>query len=138
MQIQLALIICRLFICEFVYMQLKNGLISGTYPLIYSDRWSLCMRIHYMRAYFWSPYLSHITRSTCTAIYFEMFLHLHTHYGRTDKEVQLLTETEKLILNREYNIVENMVLTEHTLNNSKIYVLNLYSIIKIIMSALPY
>ncbi len=27
------------------------------------------MRIHYMRAYFWSPYLSHITRSTCIFLY---------------------------------------------------------------------
>jgi len=24
------------------------------------------MQIHYMRVYFWSPYLSHITRSNCT------------------------------------------------------------------------
>jgi hypothetical protein len=32
----------------------------------YSDCWSFYMWIHYMRAYFWSPYLSHITRSTCT------------------------------------------------------------------------
>jgi len=30
---------------------------SGAYPLIYSDCWSFYMRIHYMRAYFWSPYL---------------------------------------------------------------------------------
>jgi len=63
-QIQLALVICGLFICEFVYMRLKNGLFSGTYPLIYSDRWSFYMQINYMQAYFWSPYLSHITRST--------------------------------------------------------------------------
>ncbi len=27
--------------------------------------WSFYMQIRYMRAYFWSPYLSHITRSTC-------------------------------------------------------------------------
>jgi len=37
---------------------------SVTYPLINSDAWSFYMRFHYMRAYFWSPYLSHITRST--------------------------------------------------------------------------
>jgi len=65
-QIQVALVICGLFICHFAYMQLKNGLFSGTYPLIYGNLWSFYMRIHYMRAYFWSPYLSHITRSTCT------------------------------------------------------------------------
>jgi len=39
---------------------------SGTYPLIYGNPWSFYMRIHYMQAYFWSPYLSHKTRSTCT------------------------------------------------------------------------
>jgi len=65
-QIQAALVICGLFICEFAYMRLKNGFFSGTYPLIYSDHRSFYMRIHYMRAYFWSPYLWHITRSTCT------------------------------------------------------------------------
>jgi len=64
--VQVALVICGLFICEFAYMRMKNGLFSGTYPLIYSDLWSFYMRIHYVRAYFWSPYLSHITRSTCT------------------------------------------------------------------------
>jgi len=37
----------------------------GTYPLIYCKQWSFYLQIHYMRAYFWSPYLSHITRSTC-------------------------------------------------------------------------
>ncbi len=61
--IQAGLVICGLFIFEFKYMQLKNGLSSGTYPLIYNDPWSFYMRIYYMRAYFWSPYLSHITRS---------------------------------------------------------------------------
>ncbi len=35
------------------------------YPLIYSNPWSFYMGIYYMRAYFWSPYLSHVTRSTC-------------------------------------------------------------------------
>jgi len=38
---------------------------SGTYPLIISHPWSFYMRIHCMRVYFWSPYLSHITRSNC-------------------------------------------------------------------------
>ncbi len=46
-------------------MRSGNGLFSGTYPLIYSHPWSFYMRIHYMRAYFWSPYLSNITRSNC-------------------------------------------------------------------------
>jgi len=64
--VQVALVICGLFICEFVYIRLKNGPFSGTYSLAYSHHWSFDMRIHYMRAYFWSPYLSHITRSTCT------------------------------------------------------------------------
>jgi len=55
------------FYCDFAYMRLKNLLFSGTYPLIYSDHWSFYMRIHYMRAYFWSPYLSHIIQSNlCT------------------------------------------------------------------------
>ncbi len=46
-------------------MQSRNGLFSGTYPLIYSHPWSFFMGIHYIRANFWSPYLSNITRSTC-------------------------------------------------------------------------
>ena len=36
--LQAALIIWCLFICKFTYMRLKNGLFSGNYPLIYSDR----------------------------------------------------------------------------------------------------
>ncbi len=40
---------------------------SGTHPLIISHPWSFYMRICYMRVYFWSPYLSHITRSNCTS-----------------------------------------------------------------------
>jgi len=66
-RLQVALVICGLFICDFPYMRSRNGLFSGTYPLINSHPWSFYMRIHYMRAYFWSPYLSHITRATCTA-----------------------------------------------------------------------
>ncbi len=64
--LQAALVICSLFICDFAYMRSRNGLFSGTYPLIYSNPWSFYMQIRYMRAYFWSPYLSHLTRSTCT------------------------------------------------------------------------
>jgi len=45
LKIHAALVICGLFICEFAYMQLKNGLFSGTYPLIYSDCWSFYMRL---------------------------------------------------------------------------------------------
>jgi len=41
----------------------KIAFFSGTYPLIYGNHRSFYMRIHYMRAYFWS--LSHITRCTC-------------------------------------------------------------------------
>jgi len=36
---------------------------SGTYPEINSHPWSFYMRIRYMRVYFWSPYVSNITRS---------------------------------------------------------------------------
>ena len=62
-----ALVTCNLFICDFGYMRLRNGLnFSGTYPLIYSYLWSFYMRIHYMQGYFSSPYLLHITRTTCT------------------------------------------------------------------------
>ncbi len=64
--VQAALVICGLFICNFAYMRSRNGLFSGTYPLIYSHPWSFYMRMCYMRAYFLSPYLSNITRSTCT------------------------------------------------------------------------
>jgi len=56
--IQAALVICGLFICDFAYLRSRNGLFSGTYHLIYSNPWSFYMRIRYMRAYFWSPYLS--------------------------------------------------------------------------------
>ncbi len=66
MKVQAALVICSLFICDFAYMRLRNGPFPGTYPQIYSYPWSFYMQICYMQAYFWSPYLSHITRSTCT------------------------------------------------------------------------
>jgi len=48
-----------------MYLIFQNGLFSETYPLIYSNPWSFYMRIRYMRAYFWSTYLSNITRSNC-------------------------------------------------------------------------
>ncbi len=67
-EVQAALIICGLFICDFAYMWSRNGLFSGTYPLIYSNPWSFYLQIRYMRAYFWSPFLSHVTRSTCFSI----------------------------------------------------------------------
>ncbi len=63
--VQAALIICGLFICNFAYMQFGNSLFSWTFPLIYSHPWSFYIQIHYMWAYFWSPYLSHITKSSC-------------------------------------------------------------------------
>jgi len=44
----------------------------GAYPLIYGNPWSFYIQIHYMQAYFWSPYLSHITRSTCTIKYYQI------------------------------------------------------------------
>ena len=34
-------------------------------PLIYTHPWSFYMLFRYMLAYFFSPYLSHITRDTC-------------------------------------------------------------------------
>jgi len=64
-EVQAALVICGLFICDFAYMESRNGLFSGTYPLIDSNLWSFYMQIHYIWAYFWSPCLSHITRTTC-------------------------------------------------------------------------
>jgi len=72
--VQAALVICGLFICDFTYMGSRNDLFSGTYPLIYSNPWSFYMGICYMRVYFWSPYLSHITRSTCTCFWIVLLL----------------------------------------------------------------
>jgi len=45
---------------------IENWPFSGTYPLIYGNPMSFYMKIHYMQAYFKSPYLSHITRSICS------------------------------------------------------------------------
>jgi len=52
-------------------MQSRNSLFSGTYPLISSYPWSFFMQICYMRAYFSSPYLSHIVfkKNTCLIKY---------------------------------------------------------------------
>ena len=47
------------------YLRSRNGRFSGTCPLINSHPWSFYIRICYMLAYFWNPYLSNITRSTC-------------------------------------------------------------------------
>ena len=52
------------FICDFAYVN-DSWPFSGTYPLIYSNPWSFYIQIRYMRAYFFGPYLSHITRDTC-------------------------------------------------------------------------
>jgi len=66
LDIQAALVICGLFICDFAYIRSRNDLFSITYPLIISHPWSFYIRIHYIQVYFWSPYPSHITRSNCT------------------------------------------------------------------------
>jgi hypothetical protein len=72
-RVQVDLIICGLFICEFAYMRLRMILIYRTYPLIYSHPWSFYMRICYLRVIFFNPYLSHITRSACTVFYLHFF-----------------------------------------------------------------
>ncbi len=64
--VQAALVICGLFICDFVHMRSRNSLFSGTYPLIYNYPWSFYVQICYIWTSFTSPYLSNITRSTCT------------------------------------------------------------------------
>jgi len=40
LQVQAALVICDLFICNFAYVRLRNGLFPGTYPQMYSYPWS--------------------------------------------------------------------------------------------------
>jgi len=99
--VQAALVICGLFICDFTYMRSRNGLFSGTYPLIYSNPWSFYMQICYMKAYFWSPYLSHITRSTCTLerththtqTHLNTLKHIETHWN-TLKHIETHTNTK--------------------------------------------
>jgi len=62
--IQAALVICGLFICDFAYVRSRNGLFLE--PILqFQSSLVFYMRICYMRVYFWSPCLSHITRSTC-------------------------------------------------------------------------
>jgi len=56
----------RSFYLQFCIYAIEKWPFSGTYPLIYGNPRSFYMQIQYMRAYFWSPYLSHIMRSTCT------------------------------------------------------------------------
>ena len=53
------------FYLRFRVFATEKWLFSGTYPLIYSHPWSFYMRIRYMRAYFFGPYLTNITRDTC-------------------------------------------------------------------------
>jgi len=80
--VQVALVICGLFICDFAYMWLQLWHFRGTYPPIYQCYWSHYMRIHYMRANFLGPYLSHITRAACTyfwKLFQELKLWLHEH-----------------------------------------------------------
>jgi len=57
------------FYLRFRVYAIRKWPFSETYPLIYSHPWSIYMRIHYMQTYFWSPYLSHITRSNCSYIF---------------------------------------------------------------------
>jgi len=56
----------RSFYLQFLVHAIRKWPFSGTYPLFYSNPWSFYIQIHYMPAYFWSPYLLHVTRSTCT------------------------------------------------------------------------
>jgi len=73
----------RSFYLRICVYAIKKWLFSGTYPLIYSDRRSFYMQIHYMRAYFWSPYLLHITRSTCTVeLCSQPFLYMAVSFGK--------------------------------------------------------
>jgi len=53
--VQAALVKFGLFICDFAYIRSRNGLFSGTYPLIYSNPWCFYMQISYMRDYFFEP-----------------------------------------------------------------------------------
>ena len=55
LELQAALVICGLFICDFEYMRQRISHFSRAYPLIYSHPWSLYMRIRLMRANFLVP-----------------------------------------------------------------------------------
>ncbi len=69
LKVQVDLVICGLFIFESVYLQLQIDHFSGTYPPIYSHSWSFYMPIHYMRAWFFGPYLSHKRGSIVLYVY---------------------------------------------------------------------
>ncbi len=58
----------RSFYLQFHVNAIWKWPFSRTYPLIYSHPWSFYIQIRDMRAYFWSPYLSNITRSNCITI----------------------------------------------------------------------
>jgi len=61
--IQAALIIyVRSFYLQFCIYGSEKWPFSGTYPLIYNNPWCFYMQFCYMRPYFWSTYLSHITK----------------------------------------------------------------------------
>jgi len=53
------------FYLRFRVYAIQKWPFYGTNPLINSHPWSFYMRIHYMRVYFWSPYLLHITWAAC-------------------------------------------------------------------------
>jgi len=66
----------RSFYLRFRVYAIQKWPFSGTHPLIYSHPWSFYMWICYMQAYFFgvpTPYLSHITRSTCTLEWSNLF-----------------------------------------------------------------
>ena len=67
-RIQAALVICKLFICDFAYMRLKLWHFRGTHPSISNCYWSHYMQVLYMRTNFLGPYVSHITRADCLYI----------------------------------------------------------------------
>ncbi len=47
------------FYLQICVYGIKKWPFSWTYPLINNDCWSFYMQIHYMRAYFWSPFLAY-------------------------------------------------------------------------------
>ena len=67
------------FYLQFCVYAIEKWPFSGTFPLIYGNPWSFYKRIHYMQAYFWSPYLSHITRSNCTFLLSVFFPSSRSH-----------------------------------------------------------
>ncbi len=64
LEIQAAFVICSLSICDFAYMQSRNGLFSGTFPLINSHPWSYYMQICYMESIF-GVTIVRILQGTC-------------------------------------------------------------------------